>query len=89
MTIDLFEEKLWDTITKRFHLTARQREVLFWTCKGLITKEIGAKLELSPKSIDGHRILLCRKLGVRYRAELYAKTFAALAEAAAAGSCAS
>jgi DNA-binding CsgD family transcriptional regulator len=46
------------------NLTARQREVLQLLAFGHNTKETAAKLNLSPKTVEYHRLRLMRTLGV-------------------------
>jgi DNA-binding NarL/FixJ family response regulator len=46
-------------------LTTRQREVLQLVVEGASTKEIAARLGLSPKTIANHREQLMERLGVR------------------------
>jgi DNA-binding NarL/FixJ family response regulator len=52
------------------HLSAREREILFLLLQGLSSKEIGARLFLSSKTVDAHRLHINRKLGVRSQAAL-------------------
>ncbi|MGR3759721.1 LuxR C-terminal-related transcriptional regulator [Roseobacteraceae bacterium NS-SX3] len=54
-------------------LTPREREVAILTCKGLSAKEIGAKLNLSYRTIETHRAHLLEKFGARKLPELVAK----------------
>ena len=46
-------------------ITAREREVLRLLADGLRSKEIAARLEVSPKTIEGHRAALMSKLQIR------------------------
>lgn len=52
------------------HLTAREKQVLVLIADGHTNKEIGAKLEISKKSVDTYRARIYDKLGVRSRAEI-------------------
>jgi DNA-binding NarL/FixJ family response regulator len=45
-------------------LTARQREVLKLIAEGLGTKQIGHRLEISPKTVEVHRAELMDRLGI-------------------------
>jgi PAS domain S-box-containing protein len=54
-------------------LTPREREVAILTCKGLSAKEIGAKLDLSYRTLETHRAHLLEKFGARKLPELVAK----------------
>jgi len=51
-------------------LTPREREVLELIAQGLTTREIAARLGLSPKTVEAHRAKLARKLGARTTADL-------------------
>jgi DNA-binding NarL/FixJ family response regulator len=51
-------------------LTAREREVLQLLAEGYVTKEIGARLHLSPKTVDTHRRNLMQKLDIDNLADL-------------------
>jgi DNA-binding NarL/FixJ family response regulator len=51
--------------TKSAQLTPRERDVLRLLSEGLTSKEIAARLELSPKTVDGHRATIMDKLGIR------------------------
>jgi DNA-binding NarL/FixJ family response regulator len=46
-------------------LTEREREVLTLLARGLSSKEIGAHLDISTRTVETHRANLMRKLGVR------------------------
>jgi DNA-binding NarL/FixJ family response regulator len=46
-------------------LTDREREVLTLLARGLSSKEIGAELDISARTVETHRANLMRKLGVR------------------------
>jgi DNA-binding NarL/FixJ family response regulator len=50
-------------------LSPRQREVLLMIAEGASTKEMAARLQLSPGSIRSHTTTLYRKLGVSNRVE--------------------
>jgi DNA-binding CsgD family transcriptional regulator len=53
-------------------ITARELEVLHLVAKGLANKEIGARLYLSPRTVERHVANLTVKAGVTRRAELVA-----------------
>lgn len=57
-------------------LTPREREVLHMTAQGLSTAEIAARLYISRRTVENHRVNLMRKLGLKTRAQLI--RFAAL-----------
>ncbi|HZE99480.1 MAG TPA: response regulator [Planctomycetota bacterium] len=46
-------------------LTARERQILNYLVAGENYKEIASRLNLSTKTVEGHRVNLLRKLGVR------------------------
>jgi DNA-binding NarL/FixJ family response regulator len=52
------------TATPFERLTPRQREVLQLIAEGLSTKEIAARLEVSPKTVEAHRAELMERLGI-------------------------
>jgi len=51
-------------------LTFREREVLSLVAKGYANTEIGAQLEISPRTVESHRASFMRKLGLRTLAEV-------------------
>ena len=51
-------------------LNARQREILALTVQGLSQKQIAARLNISPKTVEFHKYRMMRQLGVRTSAEL-------------------
>jgi len=51
-------------------LTDREREVLEQAALGLHAKEIAAKLDISPRTVEVHKTRIMAKLGVRNVAEL-------------------
>jgi DNA-binding NarL/FixJ family response regulator len=56
--------------TKLELLTAREQEVLRLIGRGMSRTEIAKTLSRSPKTIDGHRELIMKKLDIHDRAEL-------------------
>jgi DNA-binding NarL/FixJ family response regulator len=46
-------------------LTPRERDVLRLLADGLTSKEIASRLNLSPKTVDGHRTAIMDKLSIR------------------------
>ncbi|KAB8156057.1 response regulator [Kordia sp. TARA_039_SRF] len=61
------------TLKNNYQLTSREMEVLQLIAKGLTTSEIGEKLFLSKRTIEGHRKNLISKLGARNTATLIVK----------------
>jgi two-component system response regulator FixJ len=51
-------------------LSARQREVMNLAAAGLSSKEIGAKLHISRKTVENHRAWVMSRMGARNVAEL-------------------
>lgn len=51
-------------------LTAREREVLALDAQGRTAAEIGARLAISPRTVEAHRAHLTRKLGLRTKADI-------------------
>jgi DNA-binding NarL/FixJ family response regulator len=46
-------------------LTVRQRDILKQIAQGFSTKEIGLRLDISPKTVESHRFRIMQKLGIR------------------------
>lgn len=55
--------------------TERELEVIQMVCKDFTTKEIGAKLELSPRTIDSHRNRIMERMNVKSVAGLVAYAY--------------
>lgn len=53
-------------------LSTRELEVLKHICEGLTTTEIGDKMCISPRTVEGHRLRIMEKLGVNNTAKLVA-----------------
>lgn len=51
-------------------LSRREREVLGLITDGLTAKQMGERLDISPKTVEAHRTSLMRKLGLRKATEL-------------------
>lgn len=56
--------------SRRLSLSPRQRQVLHLVAEGCTGKEIAAKLDISTKTVDFHKIEIKKKLGLRTTAEL-------------------
>jgi PAS domain S-box-containing protein len=55
------------------NLTIREREIIRQLALGLPTKQIARQLNVSPRTIDGHRARIMKKLGANSASELIAK----------------
>lgn len=55
-------------LRQRFHLTAREAEVLLWIARGKANRDIGEILSLSPRTVNKHLEQIYMKLGVENRA---------------------
>ena len=67
------EEMLDETkvhLRQSLELTARQREVLQLLAEGKSAKEIGAILDISPRTVETHKYKMMDDLGVKTSAEL-------------------
>ncbi|MEA2625861.1 MAG: hypothetical protein QOD06_1906 [Candidatus Binatota bacterium] len=51
-------------------LTTREREVLRLVAEGCSNKEMGARLFISPRTVEAHRFKLKRKLGLRTHSDI-------------------
>lgn len=73
---DMFvDPSLAETIVKEYagserNLSPREEEVLTLVVKGFISKEIGAHLKISAKTVDTYRRRIVEKLGISSRVEL-------------------
>ena len=56
-------------------LSAREREILQLVAEGHPSSEIGARLHMSPRTVETHRASLMRKLGLRTRTDLLRYAF--------------
>jgi DNA-binding CsgD family transcriptional regulator len=55
---------------REFELTPREAEIVLEICRGAGTKEVGAKLFISPRTVDTHIQNIYRKCDIRRRVEL-------------------
>ena len=63
-----------DELQARFNsLSARQREVMELAVVGLSSKEIGIRLNISPKTVENHRAWVMERIGARNVADLIRK----------------
>ena len=60
-------------VSAKYHLTAREEEVLRGIATGLGTKDLARRLSISPNTVKAFLRLIMVKLGVTTRAELFAK----------------
>ncbi len=54
-------------------LTAREREIVRLLATGKSTKEIARLLDISPRTIDGHRARIIRKVGAKSSSDMIAR----------------
>lgn len=66
----LRRERSGDEPSSTRQLTDREREVLALVAEGLLNREIGDRLGISPKTVARHRENMMRKLGLHSRTEL-------------------
>jgi two-component system response regulator FixJ len=60
-----------EKLQSRFKLlSARQRQVMELAVAGFSNKEIGAKLNISPKTVENHRAWVMERIGAKNLAEL-------------------
>ena len=59
-----------DIVTRIESLSERQRQVMELAVTGLSNKEIGARLAISPKTVEIHRAWMMERMGARNLAEL-------------------
>ena len=56
-------------------LSEREKEVLQLICEGLSTNEIGEKMFISPRTVEGHRLRILEKTGTKNTAGMVAYAF--------------
>lgn len=56
-------------------LTARERQVRDYLCKGWNTKEIAKHLKISPRTVEDHRTHVLKKYKARNLVELMIRVF--------------
>jgi DNA-binding NarL/FixJ family response regulator len=66
----VYLDLIHDTQRQPLSLSPRQREVLYLVAAGCTAKEIAVKLDLSPKTVDFHKIEIKKKLGLHTTAAL-------------------
>lgn len=71
-------ESIQTRLSKVFGLTLREAEVLTWIANGKANRDIGAILDLSPRTINKHLERISRKLGVENRTAAAAMALKAL-----------
>ena len=58
------------TVAKPERLERLERRVAVLTGEGFTSREIGRRLSMAPRTVDGYRSVVMRKLGLEHRAEL-------------------
>lgn len=66
----LAADAAWGHARAQGGVTQRERQVLALIAAGKTTGEIAKELGISPRTVEGHRMRVGRKLGLRRRAEL-------------------
>jgi two-component system, NarL family, response regulator NreC len=51
--------------TEKIEFTDREKEVIYLICKEYTNKEIGDKLALSPRTVEGCRLKVLEKMNVK------------------------
>jgi two-component system response regulator FixJ len=67
------EAELGELQSRFDSLSARQREVMELAVSGLSSKEIGMRLNISPKTVENHRAWVMERIGARNLADLIRK----------------
>jgi DNA-binding NarL/FixJ family response regulator len=62
---ELFRGDAATTAVRGTSLTDREREVLSWLARGLSSKEVAQRLDISVRTVETHRANLMHKLGVK------------------------
>ena len=71
LTLDPLARMSTPEMIRRFSLlTDKEREVVELLSKGLLNKDIAARLGITPKTIYGHRVQIYRKLEVKSTSEI-------------------
>jgi DNA-binding CsgD family transcriptional regulator len=68
--LDEFLDETKRRVKPAIELTARQREVLQLLAEGKSAKEIGAILDISPRTVETHKYKMMDDLGVKTTAQL-------------------
>ena len=55
---------------RRATLTDREREVLTWLARGLSSKEVAQRLDISVRTVETHRANFMQKLGLHNTADI-------------------
>jgi PAS domain S-box-containing protein len=63
-------EETQNARSNNLEVTSRERDVLNYICKGLSNQEIGEKLSISVRTVEGHRNRLLKKTGCKNSVEL-------------------
>jgi DNA-binding CsgD family transcriptional regulator len=64
-------------VSKRFHLSGREQEVMEYLLSGLTTKQIAAGMSISPNTVKAFLRMIMMKMGVSTRSAIVAQAFLA------------
>ncbi len=70
VTLETIAAKLQQKGADQLPLTEREREILEMVCKGQMSKQIAARLDISQKTVENIRRRLIDKLGAKSSAHL-------------------
>ncbi len=74
--IEVYQQKAQEAPPDPYErLTNREREVLYLTAEGHTSSEIGARLSISPRTVEMHRSHMMRKLGLSSQPEVIRYAF--------------
>jgi len=68
-----FDEKQWQGLQKRYHLTPRELQIAILVFEGLDNNEIAKKLEISYNTVRAHLQNIYRRVGTRNKVTLVLK----------------
>ncbi len=69
--VNLIEQKQWNYIQNRYHLSSRELEVSKLVCKGLNNREIARELKVRQGTVNTHLKNIFRKVRIRSKLTLF------------------